>query len=262
MTVSSPFDFKSQRSKSSLFNPEANHQTMERKCWMDWGTPSPPGLTFSAHFLSFQDVHVCWTTFSFSMRWGTRLLGGQQQSEVNCKQSVCNLKERSSYPFTPIWKTVMGSLGSRVLSLTQSLYPVRCGMSQCQPGPMSTRTPRQCAAGSSWNFMAVAVVFRKGKQAVKKQRTSVTLLQTTLGFLGGSVVKNPSAMQETRVLSLSREDPLEKEIAARSSILAWEIPWTEEPGGLQSMGLQRVGHDFMTKQQQTTLSSLQEERGV
>ena len=67
---------------------------------MDQGTPSPPGLTFSAHFLSFQDVHVCWTTFSFSMRWGARLLGGQQQSEVDCKQSVYNLMERSSYPFT------------------------------------------------------------------------------------------------------------------------------------------------------------------
>ena len=49
-------------------------------------------------------------------------------------------------------------------------------------------------------------------------------------------------MQETRVQSLGWEDPLEKEMAAHSSILAWEIPWTEEPGGLQSMGSQRVGH--------------------
>ena len=57
-------------------------------------------------------------------------------------------------------------------------------------------------------------------------------------------------MQETRVLSLSQEDPLEEELATHSSIIAWEIPWTEEPGGLQSMGSQRVGHDLMTKQQQ------------
>jgi len=56
-------------------------------------------------------------------------------------------------------------------------------------------------------------------------------------------VKNLVAMQETRVQSLSREDPLEKEMATYSSILAWVIPWTEEPGGLYSMGLQRVGHD-------------------
>ena len=50
-------------------------------------------------------------------------------------------------------------------------------------------------------------------------------------------------MQETWVQSLGLEDPLEKEMATRSSILAWEIPWTEEPGGLQSMGSQIVGHD-------------------
>ena len=59
------------------------------------------------------------------------------------------------------------------------------------------------------------------------------------GFPGGSVVKNPSAMQETRemwVRSLGQEKPLEEEMAPHSSILAWEIPWTEEPGGLQSMG--------------------------
>ena len=49
-------------------------------------------------------------------------------------------------------------------------------------------------------------------------------------------------MQETQVQSLGREDPLEKGLATHSSILAWEIPWTEKPGGLQSMGLQRVGH--------------------
>ena len=47
--------------------------------------------------------------------------------------------------------------------------------------------------------------------------------------------------------SLGREDPLEKEMATHSSILAWRIPWTEEPGGLQSMGLQRGGHDLATK---------------
>ena len=57
-------------------------------------------------------------------------------------------------------------------------------------------------------------------------------------FLGGSVVKNPPAKQETWVLSLDWEDHLEKEMATRSSILAWEIPWTEEAGRLQSTGSQ------------------------
>ena len=57
------------------------------------------------------------------------------------------------------------------------------------------------------------------------------------------VVKNLPAMQETWVQSLGREDPLEKGMATHSSILAWRIPWTENPGGLQSLGLQSVGHD-------------------
>ena len=56
-------------------------------------------------------------------------------------------------------------------------------------------------------------------------------------------VKNPPAMWETWVQSLGWEDTLEKEMAIHSSILAWRIPWTEEPGGLQSIRLQRVGHD-------------------
>ena len=56
-------------------------------------------------------------------------------------------------------------------------------------------------------------------------------------------VKRLPTMQETWVRSLGREDPLEKEMATHSSIHAWKIPWTEEPGGLQSMGSQRVGHD-------------------
>ena len=64
-----------------------------------------------------------------------------------------------------------------------------------------------------------------------------------VGFPGGSVVKNLPAMKETRVRSRRREDPLEKGMATHSSILPGEPPGTEEPGGLQSMGSQRVGHD-------------------
>ena len=59
-------------------------------------------------------------------------------------------------------------------------------------------------------------------------------------------VKNSRMMQETQeiwVQSLGQEDPLEEEMATHSSILAWKVPWTEEPGGLQSIGLQRVEHD-------------------
>ena len=62
------------------------------------------------------------------------------------------------------------------------------------------------------------------------------------------MVKNPPAMRETWIRSLGWEDPLEKVTTTHSSILAWRIPWTEESGGLQSMGSQRVGHDWVTKQ--------------
>ena len=61
--------------------------------------------------------------------------------------------------------------------------------------------------------------------------------------LVAQTVKRLPAMQETQVQSLGREDPLEKEMATHSSTLAWKIPWMEEPGRLQSMGSQTVGHD-------------------
>ena len=61
--------------------------------------------------------------------------------------------------------------------------------------------------------------------------------------LVAQMVKNLPPVQDTQVQSLGREDPLEKGMATHSSTLAWSIPWTEEPGWLQSMGLQRVGHD-------------------
>ena len=62
---------------------------------------------------------------------------------------------------------------------------------------------------------------------------------SSLSFPGGSAVKNPSVKKETRVLSLGQEDPLQKETANHSSILAWKIICIEEPGGLQSPGLQK-----------------------
>ena len=71
-------------------------------------------------------------------------------------------------------------------------------------------------------------------------------LETTLvprASLVAQNVKNLSALQEIPVRSLGQEDPLEKEMATHSSFLAWRIPWTEEPGRLQSMGSQRVRHD-------------------
>ena len=77
--------------------------------------------------------------------------------------------------------------------------------------------------------------------------TSMSLMLLCLWFsyfLVAQTVKNLPAMWETQVRSLSQGDPLEKEMATHSSILAWRIPWTEKPGGLQSKGPQRVGHDW------------------
>ena len=81
----------------------------------------------------------------------------------------------------------------------------------------------------------------------KRERVLCRALIVSVIFIWASLiaqmVKNLPAMQEPRVQSPGQEDPLEKEMATHSSILAWRMPWTEEPGGLQSMGLQRVGHD-------------------
>ena len=71
----------------------------------------------------------------------------------------------------------------------------------------------------------------------------MTSFNIIMVFPGSSGVKNLPAMQEMWVQSLGQEDSLEKDIAIHSSILAGKIPWTEEPGGLQSMGSHRVGHD-------------------
>ena len=75
------------------------------------------------------------------------------------------------------------------------------------------------------------------------KQTLVTSTRATVSSLVAQTVKHLSAMLETWVPSLGQEDPLEKEMAPHSSTLAWKIPWTEEPGRLQSMGLERVGHN-------------------
>ena len=82
-----------------------------------------------------------------------------------------------------------------------------------------------------------------GSQRVGKDLATEQQQQFIRASLVAQTVKNLPAMQETWVQSLGQEDPLEEEMATHSSILAWKIPWTEEPGRLQSEGSQRVGHD-------------------
>ena len=76
--------------------------------------------------------------------------------------------------------------------------------------------------------------------------SALCLRCTPAASLVAQRLKHLPEMRETQVWSLGREDPLEKEVATHSSILAWRIPWREEPGRLQSMGSQRVGHDWAT----------------
>ena len=103
--------------------------------------------------------------------------------------------------------------------------------------------------GGAWRATA------HGPQRVGRDwATRFSLSKLLPSFPGGSVIKKKKKIrlpvQETRVQPLEWEDPQEKEMATHSSIPAWEIPWTEEPGGLQSVGLQRVGQDLASRQQQ------------
>ena len=83
--------------------------------------------------------------------------------------------------------------------------------------------------------------------SLKKMQTNEKNIEFPQSYRpGGSDGKESAAMWETQVWSLGREDPLEEEMATHSSILSWGIPWTEEPGGLQSMGSQRVRHNWVT----------------
>ena len=104
--------------------------------------------------------------------------------------------------------------------------------------------PLQCSClenprdGGAW-WAAVSGVAQSQTRLKRLSSSS----KGTLGFPGGSVVKNLPAIQEMRVRSLGQEDPLEKEMATHSSVLAWRIPGTGEPGGLPSQGSHRIGHD-------------------
>ena len=81
------------------------------------------------------------------------------------------------------------------------------------------------------------------KTSTSRRKTSCCILNHLPGFPSGSSGKESACVMGDPVQSLGWEDPLEEEMATHSSILAWKIPWAEEPGGLQSTGSQRVGHD-------------------
>ena len=151
-------------------------------------------------------------------------------------------------------QTASVSTKNRLDCMIFFLGELKQGVGICSSGGCHQLPPIDSSTGSVWEFFFLchptkfwacdsfcflpASCVRHGKSFLMVVLTFITLI---------TVVNNPPAIQETqetRVLSLGREDPLEKETATHSSILAWEIPWTEEPGGLQSKGSQRVGHDW------------------
>ena len=108
------------------------------------------------------------------------------------------------------------------------------------------RNPMDCSLpGSSTYEIFQARVLEWGAIAFSERLAEFSSSFPAIRYLSGSVVKNSPAMQDT-FWPLGWKNPLEKKMATHCSILAWEIPWTEEPGRLQSMGSLRVGHDWAT----------------
>ena len=118
--------------------------------------------------------------------------------------------------------------------------------SAAEPDPMGmerpTSKPQPIKVQHPWTYLK-GIHLRFVVQEENKSYRFVLQRQSWFCSLVAQRVKHLPAMQETRVQFLGWEDPLEKEIATHSSILAWKIPWVEKPVRLQSMGSQRVGHD-------------------
>ena len=158
---------------------------------------------------------------------------------------------------------------SRVAQWESSLGPRCGGLTDSEGNPPHSRTEKpstlraqglSCVVGAGWGEPyewgerdALAPVSAESRREARgrgrlrvlpawKSALPPPEFSVHLVFPGGSVVKNPPAMQETQVLSLGWGDPSEKEMATHSSILALRIPWTEEPGGLQPMGSHTAGH--------------------
>ena len=130
--------------------------------------------------------------------------------------------------------TVKSSCPMFPLSLVRNLAWTRCCfLSNCIPTTQGYKS-----------LVSVVSFLALGKMQWKFWNKDLEVLQLKHHSLMAQMVKNLPAMRETRFQSLGREDLLEKEMATQFSILAWRIPWTEEPGGLQSVGSERVRHDW------------------
>ena len=140
---------------------------------------------------------------------------------------------------TPLGSSVHGALQARILEWVA----MPSSRISSDPGikPLSPVSPALAGSFFAISTAWEALLLRKEKCYAPLRASQVAL-----------VAKKPPGMQDTRVWPLGGEEPLEEEMATHSSILAWKIPWTEEPGGLQSLGLQRVRCNLATKIQSPT----------
>ena len=147
---------------------------------------------------------------------------------VSATRKVKITKTTTKYTFTLLWKS-------------HQIFPCLWASHSWYPGfpGFSVGKESACDAGDAGLNPGSGRSPGEGKERHPLQYSRAFLVAQM-------VVENPPAMQETWVQSLGWDDPLEKGMATHSSILAWRIPWTEEPGRLQSMGSQRVGHDWET----------------
>ena len=221
-------------------------QFSSQEYWSGLSCP-PPGisLTQGSNCIPLWLLHYKWILYSWATREAPSILltaphsAGKRESEV--AQSCPTL----CHPVDCSWpgSIVHGIFQARILEWVFISFYRRSPRprDQTQVSCIVDRRFTVCHQEILWYPVAEINTW---VVAVTKVCLWVCNLQ---GFSGGSVVKNAPAMQETSetsLRSLDQEEPLEKEMATRSSILAWRIPWTEKPGGPQSIGLQRVRHDW------------------
>ena len=136
---------------------------------------------------------------------------------VRAASSPCPVESWAQWT-TPSAAALAAAVAERE-KLVSCVLSVPVGLCQWDSGTWPQVTSLHAQKTEGWNYWASSI--------------------NDLRFPGGSAVKNLPAVQETRVWPQNQEDPSEKEMATHSSIFAWEIPWTEEPGGLQSLGSQK-----------------------
>ena len=167
-----------------------------------------------------------------------------------------------SWLFLSVGQSIGASASTAILPMhIQSWFPLELtGWAPCSPrdsqesspelqlesiSPSVFSLPYDLTVTSIW-LLEKPQLWLYGPLLAKIYHMYTYICTSICAFLVAQRIKNQASMQETQVWSLDQEDPLEKGLASHSSILAWRIPWTEGPDGLQILGSQRLGHDWVT----------------